>query len=307
MWVNSCVKTSSQPVAAAADKIGRRRCGGRHEDGVVRQRRRPAIREFGLVGEDDMRPSRRRIEPAAPAAAAMSSSAMTRGGRRPLFAAMEVDDEVRGRQRPKAERRVEERRGAERSVRRQSARSSRRQRYVACRRRATISRNTKSASGEMRMPVSDRCATATLRLCQRLMYGTSRGDDALHLAVEREASRLVSRRAGLVEQRVHLGIAVVAAVEAGRRHLRGMEHAPQDVRVGERAAGPLQREQLEVAADARRRTAWRTRRCARRASMPTCAQVLLNDGRLQPIELDVRRPSASARAAARARRRRDRG
>src|SRR4051812_21595999 len=64
-------------------------------------------------------------------------------------------------------------------------------------------------------------------------------DDALHLAVQREAALLTRRRAGLVERGIGAGIAVVAAVDPGGGRLREMEDPPQNVRVGERAAGPL--------------------------------------------------------------------
>ena len=99
------------------------------------------------------------------------------------------------------------------------------------------------------------------------------------------ASVSVQRRRGFVEQRIDLRVAEVAAVEADRRRLRRVEHAAEDVGIGQRAAGPLQEVELEVARDDvgeerrelvgahverdahARRSCWTTAACSRLNSM----------------------------------------
>ena len=79
------------------------------------------------------------------------------------------------------------------------------------------------------------------------MYGAARRLGAAPRRYSRAPPLLVDADRGFVEQTIDRGVAEEAAVEPGRRRLRRVEHPAQDVGIGERAAGPLQREQLEVA------------------------------------------------------------
>ena len=90
-------------------------------------------------------------------------------------------------------------------------------------------------------------------------------DNSLNLGVTAAAARSSSVDAlGLVEQRVDLGIAVEAPIEADRRDLGRVKHAAEDVGIGQRALGPLQRVDLKIALDHVGVAASRTRRCGRR-------------------------------------------
>ena len=62
-----------------------------------------------------------------------------------------------------------------------------------------------------------------------------------------EALRSVFHVACLVQQGVHLGVAVPASIETRWRRLLRVEHTTQDIRIRQRARRPLQRVELEVA------------------------------------------------------------
>ena len=111
--------------------------------------------------------------------------------------------------------------------------------------------------------------------------------------------RLVGRARGLVEQRVDVGVREVAAIEARRRHLVGMEHAAEDVGVDRGAADPLQRVELEVAVE----DVGVERRELVAAEVDVHAdraQVLLDHRPLQPGELEVLNLERQAHAHRRA-------
>src|SRR5579863_2556466 len=64
------------------------------------------------------------------------------------------------------------------------------------------------------------------------------GDDPLHVAVQRAPTVVVSRDGRCVEQAIDASVLKESAVEAGRRHLRRVKHAPQDVGIRDGAAHP---------------------------------------------------------------------
>ena len=74
-------------------------------------------------------------------------------------------------------------------------------------------------------------------------------DQALDFLKKFQTARFVCRGCGFVEQGVHSGIAEMAAIEAFGWDLFRMEHAPEDVRIRQRASRPLQRVHLEVTSE----------------------------------------------------------
>ena len=98
---------------------------------------------------------------------------------------------------------------------------------------------------------------------------------------------VVGGRRGFVQQAIDPRIAEVAAVESDGRNLLGVEHPAKNVRIDHRATGPLKREHLKVAFEhvcVQRRELVRAH-VERDADV---AEVLLDDGGLQPVELDIR-------------------
>src|ERR1051325_5861009 len=113
-------------------------------------------------------------------------------------------------------------------------------------------------------------------------------DRALRLGVGFLAPVFVCLERGAIEQRVDAWIHEMSTIEPVRRHLLGVKHATQDVRIGHRAADPLQRVELEVA----REHVLIQRREFVGADVEIDAdraQVLLNHRRLKPRALEVLR------------------
>ena len=115
MCVYSCAKTSSQPVVRVADQFRARRGGGADGDGVIGNRRRPAVGQLRLIDQDDVRSrlhrhAERRLQP---------EPRLLRDSRHPggqaFLSAMKVDDEVLGRDRPEAQPWIESGRRGQRS------------------------------------------------------------------------------------------------------------------------------------------------------------------------------------------------
>ena len=104
-----------EPVVRVADQFRAGRGGGADGDGVIRNRRRPAVGELRLVDQDDVRfrlhrHAERRLQP---------EPRLLRNSRHPggeaFLSAMKVDDEVLGRDRPEPQPWIESGRRGQRS------------------------------------------------------------------------------------------------------------------------------------------------------------------------------------------------
>ena len=134
-----------------------------------------------------------------------------------------------------------------------------------------------------------------VRLAPQADIGRVLGDEVLHAAVQIASSLLVGRQRRFVEQLVDARIAEESTVESRRRDLGGVKHAPQDIGVGHGPADPLQGEQLKAAFEdvgIQRREFVRAH-VERDADRP---QILLDDRRLQPVELVVRHLQRQAKS-----------
>ena len=177
-----------QPIVRVADEAARRRRRRSNFNSVVRERRRPSVRQIALVDEDHL-----------DAAARRTKSLVERRGdglsqrcqatRLRLFALMKVNIEARCGDRPEAQARiVSSRRGSEdrRQAPEQNNQDQRAPRHASRRRhlradaapalppatpcpaRERSLRNVKSAMGERRTPVISGWNTATFVLYHRL-------------------------------------------------------------------------------------------------------------------------------------------
>ena len=86
--------------------------------------------------------------------------------------------------------------------------------------------------GESRTPWMPGWNTATFVLYHRRTIGTSRAIARLRLPVQHAALLVVGHRRRLVDQAIDVGVHVVRAVQAARRHLAGVEDAAQHVGIG---------------------------------------------------------------------------
>ena len=111
------------------------------------------------------------------------------------------------------------------------------------------------------------------------------GDDLLDFTKEPLALGDVGRDGRLVQQPIYACVRKIAAIESRRRRLPGVEDAPKDVGIGDRASRPLQDEHLKVSLQDV---------CVERRELvgadverdADVAQVLLDDRRLQTVEFE---------------------
>ncbi len=104
----------AEPVIGVPNRAVARRRGSRDLDQVVRRRRRPAVREVGLIHEDDVHAAARRAELRAELAGNLLGNAR-QAARERFLTLVEVDIEARRRDRPEAEAGIVPVRGVERA------------------------------------------------------------------------------------------------------------------------------------------------------------------------------------------------
>ncbi len=259
MCVYSCVNTMRSQSLVLPIMLSAARRGRGNLDRVVGQRCRPAVREIALRHEDHLHAARGRterlVQPRRDVLGDLSQAPRLR-----LFTLVVVDVEPwRGdRAEPQpwivairaCRGRGPEQREAERQQQRAPHPSARLQRGAAARdvlQEREVGDRRQPDAGEVGLEHRD------VLLVPEADVGNVRGNQLLRPGIERPPRRDVHRQGRFPNQPIDVGIAVVHAIEAGRRRLLRVIDAAEHVR--DRSRRPIAACRAGTPRAARRRTA----------------------------------------------------